>query len=366
MKIKLSDPSITDVEKQTLSRMMDDGWDNYKYVEQFEADFAEWHERKFCLMTPSCTHAIHLALLALGVCDGDEVIVPDSTWTGSVAPVVYVGATPVFADIDPATWCLSTKSVEERITSRTKAIIAVDLYGNTPDYDDLEKLAAKYSLVVIEDAAEALGTVRKGIRAGKHGTIGVHSFHRTKTITCGEGGALLIDDPDIYSKANFYRDHGRSKVIPYFIEKVSPKYMPSNLQAALVSAQFSRIDELIDAKRQILFWYKENLEGYEVTFNVDDEINFNGMWATTIVVSKDYSKRASEIISSLSAMSVPSRPFFYPLTSMPAYSQFGSKNQNVNSVFASEYGLTLPSSYSVTETQVEFVTEKLKKILEDR
>ena len=135
---KMAGPWITDLERDTVDEMMHNGWDNYDYVEKFESEFASWHEREFSLMTPCCTHAIHLLLLALGIKEGDEVIVPECTWTGSVAPVVYQRATPVFADIDPENWCLDPISVRQRITAKTKAIIVVDIYGNMPKMEEFE------------------------------------------------------------------------------------------------------------------------------------------------------------------------------------------------------------------------------------
>ena len=144
--IKMAGPWITDIERDTVSEMMRSGWDNYQYVEKFEAHFAQWHDRKHALMTPCCTHAIHLVLLALDISEGDEVIVPDCTWTGSVAPITYCGAIPVFTDIDKETWCICPHALEKRITEKTKAIIAVDLFGNMPDMKRLEEISNKYSI----------------------------------------------------------------------------------------------------------------------------------------------------------------------------------------------------------------------------
>jgi perosamine synthetase len=160
-------------------------------VEKFESAFAKLHDRKYCLMTTCCTHAIHLLLLALDIKEGDEVIVPECTWTATAAPVTYQKATPVFADIDLDNWCLDSTSVKKDITNKTKAIIVVDLYGNMPDMDALKNISKEYGIPLIEDSAESLGSTYKGVRAGKFSIGGVHSFHRTKTIVTGEGGALL-------------------------------------------------------------------------------------------------------------------------------------------------------------------------------
>lgn len=253
----LAGPWITDHEKSVVSEMMSNGWDNYHYVEKFEPKIAKWHNRKYALMTPCCTHAIHLLLLSLGIKEGDEVIVPECTWTGSVAPITYQNAIPIFADIDD-NWCLSVETIKKKITKKTKAILVVDLYGNMPDMSEIQELADDNDIFLIEDSAEALGSKYYNVRAGKFGIGSVHSFHRTKTLTTGEGGLLLLDDEELYLRAKFLRDHGRSTENPYYVLEPAPKYMPSNLQAALALAQFDRIDELVNRKRDILNTYKKN------------------------------------------------------------------------------------------------------------
>lgn len=365
-KIELSGPWITEHERKTVAEMMLTGWDNYRYVEQFEKEFAEWHGRNYALMTPCCTHAIHLILLSLGIKEGDEVIVPECTWTATAAPVTYQKAIPVFADINYDDWCLNIESVEKNITKKTKAIITVDLFGNMAKMDELFSIANRYNLYLIEDSAEALGSKYKGIRAGKFGIAGVHSFHRTKTITTGEGGMLLIDDKEIYERAKFLRDHGRSSTIPYYTLEATPKYMPSNLQASLGYAQFQRIEELIAKKREIFQNYKILLSDIEdITFNMDNEIVFNGAWATSIIFGKSHRMTKAEAMKRLAEINLPSRPFFYPLSSLPAYKHFntGSEEKNPNAYDISNRGITLPCSYNLTKEQITSICDGIKSIL---
>jgi len=365
--IQMAGPWITDLEKETVAGMMDNGWDNYDYVENFEQAFAEWHNRKYCLMTPCCTHAIHLLLLSLDIKEGDEVIVPECTWTATAAPVTYLKATPVFADIDPNNWCLDPASVRKNITKKTKAIIVVDLFGNMPDMYALEAISKEYGIYLIEDAAEALGSTYKGVRAGKFGVGGVHSFHRTKTIATGEGGVLLMDDDELFERAKFLRDHGRSTEIAYFTLEATPKYMPSNLQASMAWAQFQRIDELVDRKRYILHRYKENLEDVpDLQFNVETDDIYNGVWATTIVFGKSHKIKKLDAIEKLAKLDVPARPFFYPLSSLPAYEQFGtgSKEENPNAFDVSDRGITLACHYNLTDEQIDFICDGIRRILE--
>jgi perosamine synthetase len=364
--IKMASPWITELERKTVADMMLNGWDNYTYVETFEEEFAKWHDRKYALMTPCCTHAIHLILLSLGIKEGDEVIVPECTWTATAAPITYQRAIPVFADINRDDWCLNLESVEKSITKRTKAIIVVDLFGNMPRMDELTTLAQKHNLHLIEDSAEALGSKYKGVRAGKFGAAGVHSFHRTKTITTGEGGMLLLDDTQIFERAKFLRDHGRSSTIPYYTLEATPKYMPTNLQASLGYAQFQRIDELIERKREILHSYKEQLADIEdLQFNMETDEVYNGVWATSLIFGKSHKITKLEAIDKLAKLDVPSRPFFYPLSSLPAYQHYktGSLKKNPNAYDISDHGITLACSYGLTKDQITKICEGIKKIL---
>ena len=364
--IKMAGPWITDLERNTVAEMMLNGWSNYDYVERFEREFAAWHGRKYALMTPCCTHAIHLILLALGINEGDEVIVPECTWTASAAPITYQKATPVFADINEDDWCLNLDSVERKITAKTKAIIVVDLFGNMPRMDELIALAAKHKLYLIEDAAEALGSTYKGIRAGKFGVAGVHSFHRTKTLTTGEGGMLLIDDDTVFERAKFLRDHGRSSTIPYYTLEATPKYMPTNLAASLGYAQFQRIDELVDRKRAIFHAYKKQLADIEdLTFNIENDDVYNGVWATSVIFGKSHGLTKLEAIRQLAELGIPSRPFFYPLSSLPAYEHFktGSAQANPRSYDISSRGITLSCSYDLTDGQINSICDGVRTIL---
>ena len=364
--ILMAGPWITEHEKRVVADMMENGWDNYDYVEKFEPAFADWHERKYTLMTPCCTHAIHLLLLALDIKEGDEVIVPERTWTATAAPIIYQRAKPVFADIEPENWCIGPDSVRKNITEKTKAIIVVDLYGNLPDMAALESISKETGIPLIEDAAEALGSKYKGIRAGKFGVGSVHSFHRTKTITTGEGGALLLDDDEIYERAKFLRDHGRSSTIPYFTLEATPKYMPSNLQAAMGYAQFKRIDELVERKRYFLHRYKNKLSDIgDLQFNMENDRIYNGVWATTLVFGKSHNITKLEAIERLAKLNVPARPFFYPLSSLPAYEHYGtgSKEKNPNAYGVSERGITLACHYNLTDDQIDFICDGIRTIL---
>jgi perosamine synthetase len=199
-KIPVSGPWVTQKEIDYVADAAKTAWYQNAniYNERFEEAFAEYLGVRYAVSLPSCTSAIHLSLVALGIGPGDEVIVPDITWIATAAPVSYVGANPVFADIDTKSWCLRADSVEQCITPRTKAILPVDLYGNVPDWDDILDVAKKYNLAVIEDAAEAIGSTFRGKLSGTFGDTGVFSFHGSKTLTTGEGGMLVTSNMDIF------------------------------------------------------------------------------------------------------------------------------------------------------------------------
>lgn len=366
--IYMAGPWITELEIKTVEDAMRNGWyeNAYYYVEIFQKEFAKYHNRKYGIMTPNCTTAIHLLLTAMGVKDGDEVIVPECTWIATAAPITYLRAIPVFCDIEPKNWCLEPKSVEKSITSKTKAIIVVDLFGNMPLMDELIAISKKHGIPLVEDSAEALGSVYKGVRAGKFGIGSVFSFHRTKTITTGEGGMLLLDDDKLYERCMFLRDHGRVKGIPYYNSEVTYKYMPFNLQAALGYAQFKRLDELVARKRELLKKYKERLADIDdLQFNAEPEGVFNSVWVTGLVFGKSHKMTKKDAMQKLQEIGLPSRPFFYPLSSLPAYPGYEEKykNKNLAAYDISSRGINLSCAFNLTDDQIDALCNGIKTIL---
>jgi len=363
----MAGPWITDHEINVVNDCMKNGWYNYDYVEKFQTEFAQYHNRKYGIMTPNCTTAIHLLLTALGIKDGDEVIAPDMTWIGSTAGINYVHAKPVFCDIDPINWCIDPKSVELAITPKTKAIIAVDLYGNMPNMKQLTHLCNDYEIFLIEDAAEAIGSQYHGIRAGKFGIGSVFSFHRTKTITTGEGGMILIDDDKLYERCMFLRDHGRkSNGQTYYNYEVTYKYMPSNLQAAMGYAQFQRIDELVNKKHFIFNLNKKYLSDIpDIQLNYESENIINGDWVTGLVFGKSHKLTKLDIINKLDKLGYPARPFFYPLSSLPAYPGFQKiyGQKNIHAYDISNRGINLPGALILEEEQIKDYCDAIHKVV---
>lgn len=370
-RIPVSGPSITEREVRYVADAAQNAWyaNHNAYHARFEKAFADYLGVRHTMALPSCTSAIHLALLALGVGPGDEVVVPDVTWIASAAPVSYVGATPVFADIDPVTWCMSPDSLRECITPRTKAVIPVDLYGSMPDWDALLEVARGAGVPVIEDAAEAVGSRYHGRPAGTFGRVGVFSFHGSKTLTTGEGGLLATNDEALFRRAQVLRDHGRPPGDRLFHNtEVAHKYKMSSLQAALGLAQIERIEELVARKREIFGWYRARLGHVPgIALNAEPEGTVNSYWMNTVILDHRFGLEKRELMTKFDGYGIDSRPFFFPLSSLPAYAASPdtarAKARNRSSYDVSPRGLNLPSGLNLTESDVDYVCKSLLAVL---
>jgi perosamine synthetase len=366
--IPVAGPWITDREISYAADAAATAWFTQanKYHERFEGGFATYVNRRHAIALPSCTSAIHLSLLALGVGPGDEVVIPDVTWIASSAPIKYVGAQPVFADIDEGTWCLTRETVEKVVTDRTKAVIAVDLYGSMPDMTGLEALCSERGLALVEDAAEAVGATYAGRRAGSFGATSVFSFHGSKTLTTGEGGMVLTDDDALWQRMLFLRDHGRAPGDTLFDNsEVAFKYKMSSMQAAVGLAQLERVDELIERKRQIFGWYSDRLcDVAGVTVNTEPAGTLNPYWMVT-AIARAHDKQ--DLARHLKARGINTRPFFFPLSSLSAYADAAdtrrARAENLTSYAISPHGINLPSALSLTEDDVERVCREFRGAL---
>jgi perosamine synthetase len=370
-RIPVAGPWITQKEINYVADAVANAWYGGAnvYHERFERAFADYVGTRYAIALPSCTSAIHLSLLALGIGPGDEVIVPDVTWIASAAPITYVGATPVFADIDAETWCLCPRSFEACITPRTRAVIPVDLYGNMPDMGAIGEVARRHDIPIIEDAAEAIGSEYHGRRAGSFGDTGVFSFHGSKTLTTGEGGMLVTDRKDLYDRVLVLRDHGRRPSdTAFFNAEIAYKYKMSSMQAALGLAQLERIEELVNRKRQIFAWYREHLVGVEgLTLNPEPAGVKNSYWMVTVLLDAKYSLTKTELLKAFSARSIDCRPFFHPLSSLPAYegsaAAEAARARNSVAYRLSPLGVNLPSGLSLDSKTVNYVCDCLKEII---
>lgn len=373
-RIPVAGPQITEEEVALVADAARNGWyeNATTYITEFERAVAGYVGVRHAIAVSHATSAIHLALATLGVKAGDEVIAPDITWIASVAPIYQTGAEAVLVDIRPDTWCIDPDAVRRAITPRTKAILGVDLYGSMCDWPEIEKIARERGISVIEDAAESLGSSLHGRRAGAFGDISVLSFHGSKTVTTGEGGMLLTDNTDLYKRALFLRDHGRTNVQGryqmFYNTEIAFKYKMSALQAALGVGQMKRIDALIAHKRQTFEWYRKRLEGLNgIAINVEPAGVFNCFWMPTVVLDPSLGVTRQDIMEGLDARGVDSRPFFTPLSDMPAFAdheparRFADKN--VVGARTAHYAVNLPSSALTTEDDVDYVCAALLDII---
>jgi perosamine synthetase len=370
-RIPIAGPSITQREIDYATDAAANGWYARagEYPRRFEAAFAEYIGVKHAVSLPSCTSGLHLALTALDIGPGDEVIVPDLTWIASAAPISYVGATPVFADVYEHTWCLSAESVRACLTENTKAILPVDLYGGVPDYSALRAIADEHGLKIIEDAAEAIGSEFDGRKAGALGDVAAFSFHGSKTFTTGEGGMLVTDDDELHARVMQLRDHGREPGDIHFKNtEVAFKYKMPPVAAAIGLAQVERAEELVARKREIFDWYRESLAGVEgLTLNHEPANTKNTFWMVTAVLDPMLEWPKEKLMMALDAEGIDSRPMFHPLSSLPAYDGQAeaavARKRNQVSYRLSPWGINLPSAMNLTREQVQRVTDTLRRIL---
>lgn len=329
------------------------------YVTRFEQEFARFCGVRHAVSVSNGTVALHLALHALGVGPGDEVIVPSLTFVATANAVHYTGATPVFADVDPVTWCIDPADVQRRITTRTRAILPVHLYGHPAPMAELQRLADEHDLLLIEDAAEAHGAAIGDKRVGGWGRIATFSFYANKIITTGEGGMLTTDDDALAARCRMLRDHAMPPHRRYWHDEVGFNYRMTNLQAAVGVAQMERIEHFIRRKRAIAAQYREMLAGIAgITFAAETPGYTNVYWMASILVEPPYALDRDALIPVLRAQGIDSRPFFHPMDTLPPY--FSDSPLPV-AQHLSRCGLNLPSSPSLTDEQVATICDIVRR-----
>ena len=364
-RISYTKPSITELEVQYATDAAANGWGEqcYAYIKRFEDLFKQHLGVRYAIATSSCTGALHLGMSALGIGPGDEVILADSNWIATAAPIVHLGAKPVFVDILADSWCIDPKKAELAITSRTKAIIAVHLYGNLCDMSALLSLGKKYDIPIIEDAAEAIGSVYHGNRAGSMGRFGAFSFHGTKTLTTGEGGMFVTNDAELFQRVSTLSNHGRirDQKKQFWPDLVGFKYKMSNIQAAIGCAQMERLELLIQKKREILSYYLENLSAIHcIKMNDEPSDCINGAWMPTAVFEKESGVTREKLIAAYAEENIDARVFFWPLSGLP---MFRPQRQNINAWDIPERSINLPSYHDMTVLELERVVDVITRLL---
>ncbi|MGB5833291.1 MAG: DegT/DnrJ/EryC1/StrS family aminotransferase [Thiohalocapsa sp.] len=364
-RIPYTKPSITDLEVRYATDAAANGWGEhcYDYIYRFEDAFKAHLGVEHAIATSSCTGALHMGMAALGIGRGDEVILADTNWIATAAPIVHLGARPVFVDILEDSWCLDPERVEQAITPNTKAIVAVHLYGNLCDMDRLLAIGEHHGIPVIEDAAEAIGSVYHGKRAGSIGVFGAFSFHGTKTLTTGEGGMLVTNDPALYERVLTLSNHGRSRTQTkqFWPDMVGFKYKMSNIQAAIGCAQMERIDELIARKRGILAHYTQALADPDgIAMNPEPPGTINGAWMPTVVFDADTGITRERLQAVFAAENIDARVFFWPLSSQP---MFEDRPENQLAWEIPGRAMNLPSFHDMIAEQRARVAGVIEQLL---
>ncbi len=315
-----------------------------EYIGRFENEFSSYSDCTHGVACSNGTVAIHLALIALGIGEGDEVIVPDLTFAATINTVLHANATPVIVDVEENSWCIDPKEIEKAITPKTKAIIPVHIYGQACEMDAIMKIAKKYNLKVIEDCAEAHGAMFGGKKVGSFGDIGCFSFYGNKVITTGEGGMCVTNSPELDEKMRVLRDHGMSKTKRYWHDVIGYNYRMTNLQAAIGLAQLERIEEIHKNRKMYEENYKEILDSKNFTFQQDIENRTRITWLVSVLLDENINRE--EYIKELKTKGIDGRPFFYPLSDMEIYKQY-CKNETPITHKLSKIGLNLPTYESL-------------------
>ena len=361
-RIPVSMPALIGKEKEYVLDCIESSWisSSGKYIGQFEKAFADFIGAKHAIAVCNGTVALHLALLALGIGPGDEVIVPTLTYVATANAVKYAGATPVLAESEPGTGNIDPYGIEPLVTAMTKAITPVPLYGHPCDMDEIMKVAERHRLAVVEDAAEALGAKYKGRLCGSMADISTFSFYGNKTITTGEGGMVVTDDEALAGKVRLLKGQGMDPVKRYWFPVIGYNYRMTNIQAAIGLAQIEKISEHVARRMEVARWYGEELREIDgITLPVVKSYAEHSFWMYTVLVEKEFGLTRDGLMARLAENGVETRPAFYPMHIMPVYGENGARLKAAED-FASK-GINLPTFYSLTRGDVEGISRLIRK-----
>ncbi len=360
--IPIAEPLLGEEELNNVIEAVKSGWisSKGKFIPEFEERFAKYCGVKYGVATSNGTVALHLALTSLEIGQGDEVIVPTLTFIATANAVRYTGAKPVFVDSHPDYWCVDPKKIEEAVTTKTKAIIPVHLYGHPCDMDLIMDIAKKYNLFVIEDAAEAHGAEYKGKKVGSFGDISCFSFYGNKIITTGEGGMCSTNNKRLAEKMKILRDHGMNPNKRYWYDVIGFNYRMTNMQAAVGVAQLEKINKFIDKKREIAKWYTEALQKLSRSglIKLHPEMHWAKCvyWLYSILIENKFGLNRDLLIEKLNKVGIETRPFLNPIHIMPPYKRNGKFP--IAEQLAKK-GISLPSSASLNIDKIKYVVNNV-------
>jgi len=367
-RIPVAHPVLSGNERKYVDECLDTAWISSvgRFISAFETEFARYIATPHALSCCNGTVALHLALLGIGCGPGDEVIVPTLTYIASANAVTYCGATPVFVDVDPRTFNLDPVQVESRITPRTKAIMAVHLYGHPADMDPLIALAARHKLALIEDAAESHGALYKGRKTGSIGEVGVFSFFGNKILTTGEGGMVTTADAELAARMKLLRGQGMDLQRRYWFPIVGYNYRMTNIEAAIGLAQLERVEDHLAARQRVRRWYDERLRDLAefVQIPIEEPWASHSFWMYTIVLSDAVvaGLPRDAFMAALDADGIETRPVFYPMHVLPPYLD-RTRRYPVADRLAAQ-GVNLPTHGKLTEDDVDYVVSRIRASLQ--
>ena len=366
--IPVCEPTLGGNEKKYVTECLDTNWisSNGRFLEEFEEKFSKFCDTKYGVCCSNGTTALHLAVASLGIGKGDEVIVPDFSMIAIANAVLYTGALPVFVDSEMKTWNVDTTKIEEKITSRTKAIMAMHTYGCPADMDAILAIARKHGLKVIEDCAEAHGALYKGKKVGSIGVAGCFSFYGNKILTTGEGGMVVTNDKEIADKARRLRNHAFAEQ-RFVHAEVGFNYRLTNIQAAIGVAQVERAGELVKARQTNAARYNEELRSVPgITLPPSCPYGTNVYWMYGILVDKEkFGRGKDEIMKLLEESGIETRSFFYPMHLQPVYQNDSAIDCSGNYPVSEQLyaqGFYLPSASHLTHDQIKQVCATLKSL----
>ncbi|MGY2292237.1 DegT/DnrJ/EryC1/StrS family aminotransferase [Pseudomonas sp. SDO528_S397] len=356
--IPVYQPFLGGREKEYVNQCLDSTWISSRgeFISRFESEFARYIGAEHATTVSNGTVALHLAMAALGLGVGDEVIVPTLTYVASVNTIMQTGASVVYAESLADTWNVSVPDIRSRITAKTKAIMVVHLYGLACDMDEVVALCKEYNLLLIEDCAEAFGSLYKGQHVGTFGDVATFSFFGNKTITTGEGGMVVSRDKVVHEKACHLKSQGVSKTREYWHDELAFNYRMTNICAAIGLAQLERADEIILLKRQVADWYREALEGLPLQMHAEQPGTRHSYWMCSVLL--DDPEQRQGLRDHLKSNGIETRPLFAPAHNMPH-----CKTDEVFPVAQdlSTRGMNLPSYPTLTREQVQQVAEEIRR-----
>lgn len=359
--IPVYQPEITQAEKDNVNDCLESSWisSKGKYIEMFENKFSEYTNIRYAATCSNGTCALHLALMALGIGEGDEVIVPTFTYIASVNAIRYTGATPVFVDCNESTWQLCEHDVRKKITSKTKAIMVVHLYGHPADMEQIQNIAKTRNIFIVEDCAEAIGSAYDGKFVGQFGDISAFSFFGNKTITTGEGGMVATNNEALHDRVLKLKGQGLAEYRQYWHDIIGYNYRMTNIQAAIGCAQIDRIDHILQNKREVAERYMDEFSNSDIRWHEEDNKVTHTYWMFSVVMDINEKQRNSMMETLRKTYGIDTRPLFYPVHTMPMYSS--KYEMHPVSEKLHRTGFNIPSYPNLTSSQIEYIAKSIKE-----